>query len=314
MDSSSRARPSVPASRVGSRLENWRFAYLRRVVATVLRAAGFMRSTALVRALARGFFDFNTPGRQLAERRVASAFGYSLSADARAAIVRTMYDHIARFWIEVLFLARRLRRSTWRNCVTLRGEVNPLAMPVANPRCVLATAYFGNPAVAAFVAGQLFRPVHVIVDLLEDPAARSWQEELFRLPNVCTVPIDRAVDRMPELLKHPGAVMLIVEHRRRRGAGVDAPFLGERAVFQATPGRLAAWFHVPVVPVLCRRKPGLFKFETWFGRPVSGDDPNTITANVLQQLDEEIRRWPEQYLWSIPADPPGSTDRRGVDY
>ncbi len=225
-----------------------------------------------------------------------------------------MYEHVARFWVEALFLSRRLRSSTWNECVSLRSAIDPRALPAAHPRCILATAYFGNPAVAAFVAGQLFKPVHVVVDLLEDPAARSWQAELYRLPQVHTIPIDRAVERLPDILQKPGAVMLVVEHRRRRGAGVPAAFLGERAVFQPTPGRLAAWFNIPVIPVLCRRKPELFEFETWFGRPVSGDDSNAVMADVLRQLDAEIRRWPEQYLWSIPADAPSAADRRGVDH
>jgi len=307
-------RVPMAASPVAARLESWRLAYLRRIVATALRAAGLDRSTALVCKLARGYFDLNTRGRRLAEQRIARAFGDSIPEPARAAIVRTMYEHVARFWIEALFINRRLRPSNWRRAVSLRSPTDPRALQSAYPRCVLATAYFGNPAVAAFVAGQIFRPVSVVVDLLEDPAARAWQEELYRLPNVRTIPIDRATERLPDALNNRGAVMLVIEHRRRRGAGVPAPFLGDRAVFQPTPGRLAAWFSVPVVPALCRRKPRIFEFEMWFGRPVSGDDPIAVTTDVLQQLDAEIRRRPEQYLWSIPADAPTAPDRRGIDY
>lgn len=287
-----------------SRLESLRYLYLRRVVGTALGAAGIERSLRLTTALARGYWDLNPPGRRIAEQRLALAFGDGLPAAQRDAIVRTMYEHVARFWVEAVFLPRLLRPSTWRRRVALSDAGALPALAAAQRGCVVATAYFGNIAVAAFALGELFRPVHVVVDYLADPSARSWQEQLYRIGHVRPLPIDDATRRMPEILRGGGAVMLVVEHRRKRGGGVAAEFLGERGTFQPTPGRLAEWFDVPVVPVLCRRRPGAFGFELWSGRLAGGPDAGATTADVLTQLDRQIRLWPEQYLWNVAAPGP----------
>lgn len=274
------------------------------MIGSLLGAAGLDASLRIATALARGVFDLHTAGRRMAEQRLSLAFGDRLPDAQRDAIVHTMYEHVARFWIEMLFLPRRLRPGSWRRCVHVTSATPLETLAERHPRCVLATCYFGNPAVAAFALGQVWRPVHVLVDLLAQPVARSWQQQLARQPNLRAVAVDDAARELPSRLRARGGVLLIVEHRRPRGAGVQANFLGESGVFQPTPGRLAAWFEIPVIPVLCRRRAAAFEFELWIGRPASGDDPAAVTGDVLAQLDAEVRRWPEQYLWSVPADPP----------
>lgn len=279
--------------------EAWRFRYLRRVVGTALGALGLQRSTALATALGRGVYDLSPPGRRVAEERLARAFGGALAAAERDAIVRTMYEHIGRFWIEALFLRRLLRRGSWEPRVSMDSS-GPELDAAAHAGCVLATCYFGNPAVAAFALGQRFRPVCVVVDWLFDPHARAWQEHLYHLDQVRTIAAAEVAAQAPRVLSTGGAAMLVVEHRRHRGRGTEASFLGQRGVYRATAGQLAAWCQVPVLPVLCRRKAAPMQFELWCGRAVRGSDAQAITADVLQQLETQVHRWPEQYLWSVP--------------
>src|SRR5262249_53837599 len=234
---------------------------LRRVVGTAFTAIGFRRSTAIACALARGVYDLNSPGRKLAERRLRAALGPTIPDAQRDAIVETAYEHIARFWIETLFLPRKLAPQSWEHAVTFRGQTQPGEVVAQYPRCVLATCYFGNPAVAAYALGQVFQPVHVLVDFVAQPAARAFQVQLCRMPNVISVSAADGARRMRNVLRGRGAVMMVVEHRRRSGPGAPASFLGEHGVFHTTPGRLAASFDAPVVPVLCRRRAGLFEFE-----------------------------------------------------
>jgi len=294
--------------------DSLRFAYLRRVVGTGFTVIGLERSRAIARAMARGVYDLNTPGRRLAEERVRAALGPTISNEQRDAIVKTSYEHIAQFWIETLFVPRKLKSDTWARAVTFRGETRLREFAAANPRCVLATCYFGNPAVAAFALGQIFRPVHVLVDYVAQPAARAWQEQLCRMPNVVPMAASEGARQMRDLMRGRGAVMMVVEHRRRQGTGAPAWFLGQHGNYHATPGRLSVRYGAPVLPVLCRRRPGTFEFELWVGRAVAGDDAVATTSDVLRQLDAQIRHWPEQYLWMIPPDLEGMSvaDARGV--
>jgi len=284
-------------------LEALRWAYLRRVVATGLGALGPHRSLRIARALARGVCDLNPPGRRTAEERLARAFGPDLTAVQRDAIVRTMYEHIAAFWVEALFLPRMLRPRTWRRAVRFAGAPGPRQLAEMSGPCVLATCYFGNIAAAAYALGQVCRPLYVLVDYLAHPAARAWQDRLYRAENVRPLPTDRAARRLPDLLRGGAKVLTVIEHRRRRG-GVRATFLGEQHAYQPTVGRLAEWFGAPVLPVLCRRLPQWGQFELWLGGLIRGPDVASTLTEVLQRLDAQVRRWPEQYLWSLS--PPDS--------
>jgi lauroyl/myristoyl acyltransferase len=220
-----------------------------------------------------------------------------------------MYEHTARFWTEALFLPRLLRPTSWRRRFRFSGDLSPddLGARVGGG-AVLATCYFGNIAAAAFALGEICRPVYVVVDYLAQPAARAWQDQLYRARNVRPLPVERSAARVPDVLARGEKVLLVVEHRRARG-GADATFLGETGGFQTTIGRLASWYGVPVVPVLCRRLSGWAQFELWLGSPVRGTDVEEVTAATLRQLDAQVRRWPEQYLWSMrPATAPQSLD------
>jgi lauroyl/myristoyl acyltransferase len=293
-------------------LESLRYWYLRRIVTTGLGAIGESRSRSLATALARGVFDLRTPGRRTAEERLSRAFGPSLPPNQRDAIILAMYEHIARFWIEAVFLRRMMGATTWRKRVTVVNETVLRDMASSGRGCILATCYFGNPAVAAFALGQIFRPVYVLVDLLVQPVARAWQDQLYRLPYVRTLVVDEAAKRLPYVLERGGAVMLVVEHRRLRG-GVDAEFLGESVSLRPTSGKLSTWYHAPLLPVLCRRRPRPFEFELWVGNPAEGDDAETLTRRILQQLEKVILSWPEQYLWSVsPTEPTHLRERQGL--
>ncbi|MFH1418331.1 MAG: lysophospholipid acyltransferase family protein [Planctomycetota bacterium] len=289
-------------------LESLRYVYLRRVVGTVLSALGFDAGESVARRLARGVFDLNTAGRRLAEVRLRTALGGAACETDIAKIAAGMYEHVGRFWIEALHAQRRLRRSSWRRFVTVNDESAFRALTGGKRGCVLATGYFGNPAVGALAMGQIFRPLHVIVDTFAQPHLRAWQRELFASRWVR--PIDRrdAATAVPRVLGDGGALMMICEHERPHGRGVRAAFLGRSLNCYPTLGRLARWYDVPVAVFTCRRGRKPFSFHLDLHACVE-HEPSDLTdeeivRRVLSHLDEAVMRRPEQYLWSLPEQHP----------
>jgi len=323
--------PNAPAKRItrfdlsadipeAMNLESLRYVYLRRVVGTALSALGFDAGESVARRLARGVFDLNTAGRRLAEMRLRTALERTAYEADIARITAGMYEHVGRFWIEALHAQRRVRRSSWRRFVAVKEESAFRSLADGKRGCVLATGYFGNPAVGALALGQIFRPVYVIVDTFAQPYLRAWQRDLFASRWVR--PIDRrdAATAVPRVLGNGGVLMMICEHERPHGRGVRVPFLGRSLNCYPTLGRLARWYDVPVAVFTCRRGRKPFSFHLDLHACVERDPSDPTDENVVRRvmfhLDAAVMRRPEQYLWSLPAaqprPEPGNADLRRI--
>lgn len=294
-------------------LESIRFLYLRRIVGTALSAIGLSAAHRLTGLVARRVDRLNTAGRRQAEARLNEA----LSADVsrRQGIIAATYDHLARFWVESLFARRMLRESSWRKSISIENERALVALASRRRGCLLATAYFGNPAICAFALGEIFRPVHVIADRFALPILRAWQDELFACPNVRIVDRRDAAAVLPKILERKGAVFMIAEHDRARGPSVPLPFLGRTLNCYPTLARLSRWFNVPMAVTTCRRKAAPFSFTLQthgiFDPPSDDSMDRAVLASMIAALEKAILENPEQYLWSLAggAKPAATMDR-----
>lgn len=282
-----------------------RMLYVRHVVTTATGALGPAISMAFARWLARGVFDLNSPVRQRAERNVDLAMGPELSRERREEIVRSMYEHLAAFWVEALLARRKLRPSSWRHRVTVENE-SRLRAAAEDPRGVLfTTAYFGSPALLAYALGQICRPIHVVIDEVEHPILRSWQSELYRQPNIEPIPVRLALRRLPTVLAGGGKVLILGEHGRRRGRAIEVPYLGRVCRCFPTVAVLARWCDVPVWWAVGRRMDWDQRFMVQAGAvadprtvPDTTEAEATITERYMAALERVVLRWPEQYFWS----------------
>lgn len=282
-------------------LEFVRHVYLRRIVAPLCGALGFDATHSLARKLAARIGELVPPGRRRAAERIASAMP-GATAGRVESLIEQMYDHQGRFWAEALFARRLLRDRSWRRFVDVTGE-DGLRFHAASG-CILATAYFGNPAVAALALGQMIRPIHVIVDMFAQPELRAWQRELYSHPWVRPIERSDASAVVPTVLRQGGAVLMIAEHERRRGRAVEVDFLGRRMNCYPTLGRLSRWFDVPVAVVTCRRSQAPFRFDlklhdTFRYRSGEQNESEVVTRVMATLEDAILGSDPGQYLWSV---------------
>ena len=284
------------------KLEGIRHHYVRRLVAPALRGLGIRASTAIARRLARGVYEMNTPGRQQAEANLTAALADRANPGDISKMTAGMYEHMARFWTEALFIPKRLGHEGWRRFVDIENEHGLRALKNSGRGCVLATGYCGNIAAAACALGHLFRPVYVMVDWFAQPELASWQREMFSQQWVR--PLDRrnAMRELPRVLSNGEAVLMVGEHERRRGHGITTRFLGKAMNCYPTLGRLARWYDVPVGVVTCRREARLFSFTLSLHDVVEYDESSGVEGVVRQcmtVLEHAIMAMPKQYLWSV---------------
>ncbi len=287
------------------KIEVVRHLYLRRIVGPTFQALGPTAADQFARWMGSRVCRLNTAGRQIAEERLRDALGPEATPERLAAIVSAMYEHIGRFWTESLFLRRHVRESSWRRVVSVDGEASLRSLAEARRGCVLATAYFGNPAAAACALGQLFRPVHVVVDYLAQPALASWQREIYSMRWVHAIDRRGAATEVPRILTSGGAVLLIAEHERRRGPAITVPFLGRLARCYPALDRLPRWFDVPAAVVTCQRRAQPMRFSLVLHEVIeprtAGTDDGYLARRAMESLAAAIMRRPEQYLWTIDA-------------
>lgn len=289
-------------------LESLRFLYLRRVVGTAIGALGLSAADRLARSLARVVHGLNTPSRRRAEARISDALPMTRPTADPSQIIAAMYEHIGRFGIEALFARRLLRDSSWRRSIAIEDETSLAALSVEGRGCLLATAYLGNPAAAAYTLGEIFRPVHVVADRFAHPMLRAWQDELFAYRNVRIIDRRVATTALPRILSHGGAVLMIGEHERRRGPCIPVPFLGRTLRCYPTLARLARWYDLPIGVVTCRREAKPFTFtlrmHTIVSPPRGESSDATVMEAIIGSLERAILRDPKQYLWSLAGGSP----------
>jgi lauroyl/myristoyl acyltransferase len=241
-----------------------RLVYLRRIVGTAFGAAGLDRATRWGSWIARNLFDLNPPARKRIEANLLTAYGHTLSAAGRERLARAVFDNIARFWIEVIFARRLLKPGSWMQFVRV-ADPETWQRLAADPRpAIFVSAYFGNVAVGAYALGQIFRPVHVLIDRLELPVLGPWQDELYAERNVRPIAREAAVRDLPRILDAGGKVMILGEHARSTGRAIEVPFLGRMRRCYTTIGVLAARHNARVVVFSTGRLPPPsppFRFE-----------------------------------------------------
>lgn len=116
-------------------------------------------------------------------------------------------------------------------------------------------------------------------------------------------------------LKRGEAIGMLPDQVPGTGDGVWAPFFGRPALTMTLAGRLARQANVPVLLTAGERLPGGKGWRMHYLRlpePLP-QDPTEFALAINRAMEQLIRRFPEQYLWSynrykIPADAPPQPD------
>lgn len=110
----------------------------------------------------------------------------------------------------------------------------------------------------------------------------------------------RGVRRMLRALRNREVVGLLPDQAPSSGEGVWAPFFGRPAYTMTLPARLAVANDAIVVSVIVLRRPRGAGFQLrWepLTEPLTGD-PARDAATINREMERQILRCPEQYLWS----------------
>jgi Kdo2-lipid IVA lauroyltransferase/acyltransferase len=168
---------------------------------------------------------------------------------------------------------------------------------------LILIAHFGNYALLALQVPKLFKyPLSIVAKPLKNKALDELWWGLQAKAGITGIPGRNAYRACVRALRNNELVGFMLDQNRPTGQGVFVDFFGQPASTTAGLALLSAQTGAPVLPVFMRRTPdGRHVLEVL---PLLEPPPNrqeeTIlahTAAYTKIIEEEIRRYPEQWLW-----------------
>lgn len=204
-----------------------------------------------------------------------------------------MFHHLGMTLAEVLWLPNLdaetcARTTTFEGLENLRPGVGMIGI----------TGHCGNwDWLAQAIA--LRTPVTVLHRGRDEPKMNLFITELRAKVGIST--IDRgstaAGREMIRALRH-GSILAFLIDQNIRAESVKVPFFGRPALTPIGPARLAVRMGVPITRMFCERRRGKLHIRILEPLPVStDDDPVALTARLTADIEAQIRRVPEQWVW-----------------
>jgi Kdo2-lipid IVA lauroyltransferase/acyltransferase len=220
----------------------------------------------------------------------------------RRAIYDEMCRHQATNLVELMRFAGG-REAELGGLLEAHGEEIVKAALSRGKGVLILIAHFGNYDLMGLYASKLFGyPLTVITKTLKNAKLNALWWEMRRKAGVNEIAARNAYRACVRSLRNNELVGFMLDQNRPHPQGVYVDFFGKLA--STTPGLafISAQTEAPVVPVFMRRTPeGRHVLEA---RPILEPPPDrkeetllAFTAACTKIIEEEIRRYPSQWLW-----------------
>jgi Kdo2-lipid IVA lauroyltransferase/acyltransferase len=236
--------------------------------------------------------------RRGALRNMRIAFG----APVDRRLVSAYGRHVAWLLLEVLRM-KRMTPARARRMVDVRAFDTLRALLAEGKGVIIASGHMGNWEVMSY-AGGLLRFEQVVLNrpcpepglerFLREHRARSGQRILSKFGGMW--PLKKTLDK-------GGVVGINVDENTRDGLFV--PFCGALAGTNTSAAHLQRLTGAPILVLTCQRlAPERFRIHAWgVVRPEANADKDAetlrVTSAVARLLEESLRRYPDQWLWSL---------------
>ena len=168
---------------------------------------------------------------------------------------------------------------------------------------LILIAHFGTYDLMGLYASKLFGyPLTIITKTLKNAKLNELWWELRSKAGVTEIPAHKAYRPCVRALQKNGLVGFMLDQNRPTPQGVFVDFFGKSA--STTPGLafMSAQTGAPVVPVFMRRTPEgrhVLEARPLLEPPVDRKEETLLafTATCTRIIEDEIRRYPAQWLW-----------------
>jgi len=264
---------------------------------------------AVARGLARLMYWLLWPLRERSEAQCRAALGDTLSDKQIEHVARESFVQRTLNLTDLKLAPRLLHPGTYVRCGGRVPEPYRSDLLDAQRRgqpAILLSAYYGPydllPVMLGFDgirAGVVYAP-HLNAEF------DAFRRRVRQRGGWETVPVDRAVERLPQILEAGGTVAIVADHHVEQRRGIPVEFMRMPTTALRTVGLFAWRYDADVVVAGIRRLPRkAFRFEiviadvikhaAWQGEP---DAVRYITERYMRGLESLVRLDPTQYLWA----------------
>ncbi len=257
-----------------------------------VQAAGDVLGALLVRALSKR--------RRLAMANLRAVFGDDYDERELAVIVRRCVQNMTKTMLELLKLPA-MSDEQFERFAPVRGAENLAAAVAQGHGVIVVTAHFGNwEALAHRISSLGYQLTVVARDANDAPTARIIKQA--RESRGARV-IER--DQLRDMLRvlREGDVLGILPDQHGGEGGIWISFMGRPASTVTGPAALARRTGALIVPGFARRTED-DTLDVYFlpalQLPETDDreaDVRIATQMINDVLEEQIRRYPEQWMW-----------------
>lgn len=257
-------------------------------------------------AIARGFYYLLAYVVRYRKRVVLENLRNSFPAKSEAEIEQLAYQfygHFSQVIVETLKLATMPPAELKRRVLFRNPEV--LERHFANQRTVLGLSSHAGNWEWVLTSGALWLSAHTdgVYKPLSNPFFESF---MFRLRTRMGSGLIPMRDTLRDMVQRKGEVRVVSMLSDQAAGPEDRPywtmFMNQEAGFYTSTERLASRFKCPVVYVSIRRlRRGYYEIiltELYDGDSPLPADSFPITAAFVHQLEQDIRLFPADYLWT----------------
>ncbi len=240
--------------------------------------------------------------RRLSLKNLKIAFGQTKSETERRRLARQSFLHFGRMVLDTIKFAS-LKGQGRDQLIKVEGMDNLRQASSQGRGVLIFSAHLGNWEVASWAISS-FTPLHVVARPLDNPLL---EKELLRLRQALGAKvISKFLAARPILraLQAQESVAILIDQNVLRSQAVFVDFFGQPA---ATTPALAS-FHLhsqaPLLPIFCLLTPERRHLVKIYpplsfsaGNAPEPDALLQITQVLTKMIEQEIRQYPEQWLW-----------------
>lgn len=249
-----------------------------------------------------GFWAIDPKHRRVAQRSLALAYGTALDATAVKRLARESMRHFGRVMVETVASAR-FEADLTQGRVRVEGVEHLRAALARGKGLIGFSGHFGHWELLRLAAGYHGVPSVTVARPLDNPLLGERLTRLRRLEGMGVVAKRGAVSSALKTLRAGGFVTLLIDQRSER-SGLAVPFFGRTAFAADALAVLALRTGAPIIPGFAALQPD----GTWHVRigpemrvaPTGRfeDDVQAIMTECTAILEQWVRRYPEQWLWT----------------
>jgi len=280
---------------------DWFVYIVVRVVVCIVQTLRIETCETIAAALAWLAADVLGVRRRVVEDNLRFAFP-QMSDRQRRAVTRRMWKHLVLMVCEIAHAPHKIHRTNWYRYVTLERKAE-LVRYLLEPRpTLLVSGHFGNFELGGFMTGLLGFPTFTVARPLDNPYLDRFVNRFRSSNGQFIVSKQGSAGQLESVLAAGHAITLLGDqHAGPKGCWVE--FFGRPASCHKAIALFTLTSGAPMVVVYARRTHPLHftvglegVADPQIPAPHLGGVP-ALTRWYNQQMENAIRRSPDQYWW-----------------